>query len=102
MNTQTTKQQELFFLWIQGSLIKLAELGFILASPEPLTEEQWKEYNEVDENRDLIPDIALEVMFIGFYPDYQKNIQDIVLLLCQYKNNRTELTKYYLEFLMSK
>jgi hypothetical protein len=103
MNTQTTKQQELFFLWIQGSIIKLTELGLgSVESPKPLTNEEWEKYKEVDENRDLIPDIALEAIFKTLDPDFSQNIQNLVWLLCQYKNNRTEFMRHSLEILMDK
>jgi len=103
MNTQTTKQQELFFLWIQGSIIKLTELGLgSVESPKPLTNEEWEKYKEVDENRDLIPDIALEAIFKTLDPHFNQKIQNLLWLLCQYKNNRTEFMRHSLEILMDK
>lgn len=102
MTTQTTKQQELHFLWIQGTLIKLTELGLILTPPKPLTNEEWEQYKDVDENRDLITDIALEIIFKKLDPECTQDTKDIIWLLCQYKNNRTEFMRHSLDILVNK
>lgn len=101
----TTKQQEMHLLWVLGSIQKLSELGVIQNPPLTLYEQSWNMYHDVDENRDLIPDIAVEVIIkFGIEAgDFNAvDPQNIIDILCEYKNNRIEFVKKALNILYSK
>ena len=92
-------------MWVVGALERLATLGLISSDiPLALTADAIDDYMEIDEYRDqLFPnDFEITQIFKGIANSSNEreveleDMNDVIDLLLEYKNNRTEIVKYAL------
>jgi hypothetical protein len=104
MNHKLT-QEEAKVLWIIGSLERLATLGVLHPDlPYQVTQDAVDDYVELDDNRTTVfPNDAeiREVLSALMKVEHetaptQKEIEDVAYVLLEYKNNRSEFVKHFL------
>jgi len=95
---------EIKVLWVVGALERLASFGFLGKDvPIQLTSEAIDDFITIDENRheifadeDEIGEIFKCVIGDDDVECADDEIQPIIDLILEYKNNRTEMVKYVL------
>jgi hypothetical protein len=104
MKTQMTIS-EIKILWVVGALERLATLGMLSSDiPLKLTPDAVDDYIEIDNHRNLLfsDDFEIAQIFLAIAKAENKcevsddDMNDIIKLILEYKNNRTELVKYAL------
>ena len=97
-------------LWVVGAAERLATLGLLSPDiPMKLTADAVDDFIEIDENVDLLFPNDFEIASIfrqiaSSENEYEVNKEDtnqIIRLILEYKNNRTELVKYALSHVIS-
>lgn len=92
-------------MWVVGALQRLATLGMIGPDiPLKLTPEAVDDYLEIDNHRDLLfeSDFEIATIFNALTKDEcdeepePDDVDAIVDLILEYKNNRTEIVKFAL------
>ena len=92
-------------LWVVGAAERLATLGLLSADiPLKLTADAVDDFIEIDENVDLLFPNDFEIASIfrqiasseNEYEVDKEDTNQIIRLILEYKNNRTELVKYAL------
>ena len=92
-------------MWVVGALQRLATLGMIGPDiPLKLTPEAVDDYLEIDNHRDLLfeSDFEIATIFNALAKDEcdpepePDDVDAIVDLILEYKNNRTEIVKFAL------
>ena len=92
-------------LWVVGAAERLATLGLLSPDiPLKLTAEAVDDFIEIDENVDLLFPNDFEIANIfrqiaesnNEYEVEREDINQVIRLILEYKNNRTELVKYAL------
>lgn len=90
-------------LWVVGAAERLATLGLLSPDiPMKLTAEAIDDFIEIDENVDLLFPNDFEIASIfrqiasseNEYEVDKEDTNQIIRLILEYKNNRTELVKY--------
>jgi hypothetical protein len=104
MKTQMTIS-EIKILWVVGALERLATLGMLSSDiPLKLTPDAVDDYIEIDNHRNLLfsDDFEIAQIFLAIAKTENEcevsddDMNDIIKLILEYKNNRTELVKYAL------
>ncbi len=104
MNAQLTVD-ECKVMWVVGALQRLATLGMIGPDiPLKLTPEAVDDYIEIDNHRNLLfeSDFEIATIFNALAKDEcdeepnPDDVEAIVDLILEYKNNRTEIVKFAL------
>lgn len=107
MNLSVTECQ---ILWVVGAAERLATLGMFGGDvPLRIPNSRIELYLELDEQRDLLFESNFEIykIFKSLVEEYQEeetdseDLQQMVDLLVEYKENRTELVKYALSHAMA-
>lgn len=97
-------------LWVVGAAERLATLGLLSPDiPMKLTADAVDDFIEIDENVDLLFPNDFEIASIfrqiaSSENEYEVNKEDtnqVIRLILEYKNNRTELVKYALSHAIS-
>ena len=92
-------------LWVVGAAERLATLGLLSPDiPLKLTAEAVDDFIEIDEHVDLLFPNDFEIANIfrqiadsnNEYEVEKEDLNQVVRLILEYKNNRTELVKYAL------
>jgi hypothetical protein len=92
-------------LWVVGAAERLATLGMLSPDiPLRLSSDAVDDYLEIDNHRDIlfnsdfeVASIFNELAQIGNEEEVEPDdLRDIVDLILEYKNNRTEIVKYAL------
>jgi len=92
-------------MWVVGAAERLATLGLLSSDiPLKLTAEAVDEFIEIDENVDLLFPNDFEIANIfrqiasseNEYEVDKEDTNQVIRLILEYKNNRTELVKYAL------
>jgi len=96
---------EIKILWIVGAAERLATLGMLSSDiPLKLTPDAVDDYIEIDNHRNLLfpDDFEIAQIFLAIAKAENEcevsddDMNDIIKLILEYKNNRTELMKYAL------
>ncbi len=104
MKTQMTIS-EIKILWVVGALERLATLGMLSSDiPLKLTPDAVDDYIEIDNHRNLLfsDDFEIAQIFLAIAKAENEcevsddDMNQIIKLILEYKNNRTELVKYAL------
>jgi hypothetical protein len=103
-NIQDFRTREMKLMWVYGALERLVTLGLIYQAPYKIAQEAIDVYLILDDMRDkLFPeDSELKEILRFIMSSTTKNVDNNVLdemyvLLVQYKNNREDIVKYALE-----
>jgi len=92
-------------LWVVGAAERLATLGLLSSDiPMKLTAEAVDDFIEIDENVNLLFPNDFEIASIfrqiasseNEYEVDKEDTNQVIRLILEYKNNRTELVKYAL------
>ncbi len=104
MNAQLSVD-ECKVMWVVGAAERLATLGMLSPDiPLRLSADAVDDYLEIDNHRDILFESDFEVasIFNALASDVNDeevepdDLRDIVDLILEYKNNRTEIVKYAL------
>jgi hypothetical protein len=96
---------EMKVMWVVGAAERLATLGMLSSDiPLKLTPDAVDDYIEIDNHRNLLfpDDFEIEQIFLAIAKTENEcevsddDMNDIIKLILEYKNNRTELVKYAL------
>lgn len=96
---------EIKILWVVGALERLATLGMLSSDiPLKLTPDAVDDYIEIDNHRNLLfsDDFEIAQIFLAIAKAENEcevsddDMNQIIKLILEYKNNRTELVKYAL------
>jgi hypothetical protein len=97
-------------LWVVGAAERLATLGLLSPDiPMKLTADAVDDFIEIDENVDLLFPNDFEIASIfrqiasseNEYEVDKEDTNQVIRLILEYKNNRTELVKYALSHVIS-
>lgn len=97
-------------LWVVGAAERLATLGLLSSDiPMKLTAEAVDDFIEIDENVNLLFPNDFEIASIfrqiasseNEYEVDKEDTNQVIRLILEYKNNRTELVKYALSHAIS-
>ena len=97
-------------LWVVGAAERLATLGLLSPDiPMKLTADAVDDFIEIDENVDLLFPNDFEIASIfrqiasseNEYEVDKEDTNQVIRLILEYKNNRTELVKYALSHAIS-
>lgn len=90
-------------LWITGAMERLATLGFLQPTPYQVSQKAIEEYLILDENRDKLfhsNDELKQFISVILRSENQREdlelLENMYVLVKDYKDNRTELVKYAL------
>ena len=97
-------------MWVVGAAERLATLGLLSSDiPLKLTADAVDDFIEIDENVDLLFPNDFEIASIfrqiasseNEYEVDKEDTNQVIRLILEYKNNRTELVKYALSHAIS-
>lgn len=92
-------------MWVVGAAERLATLGMLSSDiPLKLTPDVVDDYIEIDNHRNLLfpDDFEIAQIFLAIAKSENQHevsddeMNDVIKLILEYKNNRTEIVKYAL------